>query len=71
MQKINRLSATAVSKLNAKGFYPDGAGLHLQIGKHGGKSWIFRTLWSISKNEKLYRFVTWMAANTKQLQIDN
>ena len=27
MQKINRLSATAVSKLNAKGFYPDGAGL--------------------------------------------
>src|SRR5579859_1307699 len=48
MRLVNRLSATRVSKLSAPGFYADGGGLYLQIGRSGGKSWIFR----YQKNKK-------------------
>ena len=41
-RKINRLSSLAVSRASEPGYYPDVAGLYLQVtrGKHG--SWIFR-----------------------------
>src|SRR5690349_13437459 len=42
MQLRNRLNAMMVSKTNAPGFYADGGNLYLQIGRSGGKSWIFR-----------------------------
>ena len=38
----NRLTAMAVQKLKEPGRYADGAGLYLQIGPTGGKSWLFR-----------------------------
>lgn len=41
-RSINRLSARAVAALTAKGYYPDGGGLYLQISAAGTKSWIFR-----------------------------
>ena len=39
---IKRLTPLAVSKASKRGLYPDGAGLYLQIGPTGAKSWIFR-----------------------------
>ena len=42
---INRLSAMTVAKVSAKGFYPDGGGLSLQVtqGANGPrKSWVYR-----------------------------
>jgi integrase len=39
---INRLSAIKVSKTSKPGYYPDGAGLYLQVSDNGSKSWIFR-----------------------------
>lgn len=39
---INKLSAVAVQKAKAPGYYGDGGGLWLQISKLGGKSWVFR-----------------------------
>ena len=39
---VNRLSARTVASLAAAGYHADGAGLYLQIGAAGTKSWIFR-----------------------------
>src|SRR5665213_3437483 len=39
---INRLTALAVSRASFPGYYPDGAGLYLQVGSTGTKSWILR-----------------------------
>jgi integrase len=39
---VNRLSAVLVSKVTARGYYCDGAGLYLQVSPSGSKSWIFR-----------------------------
>lgn len=39
---INRLSAKTVAALKEPGYYPDGAGLYLQVSKSGSKSWVFR-----------------------------
>jgi Arm DNA-binding domain len=41
-QKIQRLSALAVSRLSKPGLYADGGGLYLRIGRNGSKSWTFR-----------------------------
>ena len=41
-QKIQRLTALAVSRLNKPGLYADGGGLYLRIGRNGSKSWTFR-----------------------------
>jgi integrase len=41
-RSINRLSDRAVRSEKAKGLYPDGGGLYLQVGPTGSKSWIFR-----------------------------
>jgi integrase len=39
---INRLTATKVRNLKAPGYYPDGAGLWLQVSGKNAKSWILR-----------------------------
>jgi hypothetical protein len=41
-QKIQRLTALAVSRLTKPGLYADGGGLYLRIGRNGSKSWTFR-----------------------------
>ena len=41
-RQINKLSATKVNGLKARGFYGDGGGLYLQVAKGGSKSWVFR-----------------------------
>ncbi|MFC0134293.1 integrase [Massilia eurypsychrophila] len=41
-RSVEKLSALAVSKTNAPGYYGDGAGLWLQVSKSITKSWIFR-----------------------------
>ncbi|MGA2816147.1 MAG: Arm DNA-binding domain-containing protein, partial [Xanthobacteraceae bacterium] len=41
-QKIQRLTALAVSRVSKPGLYADGAGLYLRVGRGGSKSWAFR-----------------------------
>lgn len=41
-REINKLTARTVMALHERGYYGDGAGLYLQIGPTGGKSWLFR-----------------------------
>lgn len=38
----NKLTAMLVQKIKEPGRYGDGGGLYLQVGKFGGKSWLFR-----------------------------
>jgi integrase len=38
----NRLAAAFVAKVTTPGWYPDGHGLYLLVGKTGGKSWVYR-----------------------------
>lgn len=39
-----KLTARRVATLDTAGFYRDGEGLYLKVGKTGGKSWILRTV---------------------------
>ena len=41
-RKMNRLTATGVTKEDKPGYYCDGGGLYLQVSKSGSKSWIMR-----------------------------
>jgi integrase len=41
-RNIERLSALAVSRAKAPGYYPDGAGLYLHITSSGARSWVYR-----------------------------
>jgi integrase len=41
-RKISKLSTVAVRNANKPGLYGDGAGLYLNVGPTGGKSWLFR-----------------------------
>jgi integrase len=41
-RRINILTARAVSNIDRPGLYGDGAGLYLQVGPTGTKSWLFR-----------------------------
>jgi hypothetical protein len=41
-QRVERLSALAVSRAKSAGMYADGGGLYLQVSSSGTKSWIFR-----------------------------
>ena len=41
-RQIHRLSAEDVAGLTVPGRYPDGAGLYLQVGPTGSKSWLLR-----------------------------
>ena len=41
-RKIDRLSARGVQTKRKPGYYPDGAGLYLQVSESKTKSWIFR-----------------------------
>lgn len=41
-RQVKRLNAIKAAALKAKGLYPDGDGLYLQISPTGSKSWIFR-----------------------------
>jgi integrase len=42
VQKIQRLTALTVARINGPGLYADGAGLYLRVGRGGAKSWAFR-----------------------------
>jgi hypothetical protein len=42
VRRTNRLSATKVRANLQAGYYADGGGLYLQVGKSGSKSWVFR-----------------------------
>lgn len=37
-----KLTALAVSRAKARGYYADGGGLYLQVSVSGAKSWVFR-----------------------------
>lgn len=39
---VNKLTALAVQRKRKPGYYPDGAGLYLQVSPTGSKSWIYR-----------------------------
>lgn len=41
-RRVHRLSAKAVENQRKPGYYPDGAGLYLQVSEGGSKSWLFR-----------------------------
>ena len=41
-RSINRLSALGARKQTRPGLYHDGAGLYLQVGSKGSKSWTYR-----------------------------
>ena len=41
-RRINRLSPLQVARVLRPGLYADGAGLYLQVGEGGTKSWVFR-----------------------------
>ncbi len=45
-RQINRLSARGVLAKRKAGYYPDGAGLYLQVSESGTKSWVFRFMLS-------------------------
>jgi hypothetical protein len=43
MKRVQRLNAKAVENIRSPGFYADGNGLYLQVGREGEKrSWIYR-----------------------------
>ena len=42
MRNTHQLTSTSVKNLKAKGLYPDGDGLYLQITVSGTKSWVYR-----------------------------
>jgi hypothetical protein len=41
-RKVKKLSAVDVKNKTKPGLYSDGAGLYLNVGPTGGKSWLFR-----------------------------
>ena len=45
MRQFNRLSARALSSLNAHGRHADGGGLYLSISANGGRRWVFLYRW--------------------------
>jgi hypothetical protein len=42
VQKLQRLTALAVSRVSKPGLYADGGGLYLRVGRNGSKRWAFR-----------------------------
>ena len=67
-RKVNRLSATTVSKSTAPGYALDGAGLYLQISLSGSKSWIFKyTRNNRTREMGLGSFVTFTLAEAREL----
>jgi integrase len=42
VQKLQRLTALAVSRLSKPGLHADGGGLYLRVGRNGAKRWAFR-----------------------------
>lgn len=66
-RKTNRLTALEVAKLEKPGYYPDGAGLYLQVSKSGSKSWIMRyTLDGKPCEMGLGSFLTFTLAEARQ-----
>ena len=51
VQKIQRLTALAVSRMNKPGLYADGAGLYLRVGRNGSKRWAFRFMLNGTQHE--------------------
>jgi hypothetical protein len=41
-RNIERLKTGAIARATRRGLHPDGAGLYLQVGPTGGRSWIYR-----------------------------
>jgi integrase len=50
-RRINRLSARGVQTKRKPGYYPDGAGLYLQVSATGTKSWVFRFMLNAKARE--------------------
>lgn len=66
-QLINRLDALKVKRALAPGYYADGAGLYLQVGNSGWKSWIYRfTLDGRTRDMGLGSFITFGLAEARQ-----
>jgi integrase len=40
--KFNQLTTLKIAAAKKRGYYADGAGLYLQVSKHGSRNWIFR-----------------------------
>ena len=66
-QLINRLDVLKVKRALAPGYYADGAGLYLQVGDSGWKSWIYRfTLNGRTRDMGLGSFITFGLAEARQ-----
>src|SRR4030095_15210639 len=66
-QVINQLDALKVKRTLAPGYYADGAGLYLQVGNSGWKSWIYRfTLNGRTRDMGLGSFTTFRLAEARQ-----
>jgi hypothetical protein len=48
---INRLTPLGIKAKKTPGYYPDGAGLYLQVSSTGSKSWVLRFMLSGKSRE--------------------
>jgi Arm DNA-binding domain len=55
VQKIQRLTALAVSRVSKPGMYADGGGLYLRVGRNGSKRWAFRFMLNSRQHEMGFR----------------
>src|SRR5690349_12884204 len=68
---INRLDALKVKRATAPGYYPDGAGLYLQVGSGGARSWIYRfTRNGRTRDMGLGSLVTFSLAEARQAALE-
>src|SRR5208282_3848360 len=56
-RQVEQLTAKGVERKRKSGYYPDGAGLYLQVSPSGSKSWVFRYMRKTlsSKGKRLSR----------------
>ncbi len=63
----DRLTAITVRNLTAKGFYPDGGGLYLQVSSYGTKSWVLRyTIEKKTRDMGLGSIADWTLAEARE-----
>lgn len=70
-QLINRLDALKVRRVIHPGYYPDGAGLYLQVSGGGARSWIYRfTLNGRTRDMGLGSATTFSLAEARQAALE-
>jgi Arm DNA-binding domain len=70
-QLINRLDALKVKRALVPGYYADGAGLYLQVGESGARSWIYRfTLDGKARYMGLGSLMTFSLAEARQAALE-